>query len=73
MPKNKYEKYRKKENCNYPFKPERLGYCWTWAKEIDGDFAHDETRGRLTNECYEKIVCRQCEYYTGKYAKSKKD
>ena len=49
-----WEQYHKKENCGYPFTPEPLGYCWSYATDVDNEVPAKET---------EATHCRHCEFY----------
>jgi hypothetical protein len=33
--KNPFNKYNSLKWCNYPFHPEPLGYCWSYANWMD--------------------------------------
>jgi len=46
------EKYRKKENCSYPFQPDGIDYCWGYALMVD-------------KETESKMDCTGCEYFKG--------
>ncbi|GEM_PF-2912563 len=50
-------KYKPPEWCDYPFTPDPMGYCWSWAQHIDG--THEFKN--IKNIC----KCRPCEFYNG--------
>lgn len=49
-----FTKYRKKKHCRYPFSPEPLGYCWSYANAVDEGIADEE---------FEKATCNGCKFY----------
>ena len=42
------------KRCTYPFSPDPLGYCWSYAEYVDGN------SGKKTSDDMKKI-CRGCE------------
>lgn len=51
---NKYTKYKNKDRCTYPFQPESLGYCWSYANWIDD--------GKKDYKEFVKRYCLNCEF-----------
>lgn len=49
-----YDKYKKEDNCSYPFDPTPNGYCWGYAENKDAG---------MTDKEIEKELCEGCEFY----------
>lgn len=49
-----FEKYKNTDpGCTYPFEPDPLGYCWSYAHHTDGNPAFKNM----------KKICEGCELY----------
>jgi len=48
-------KYKPPEWCLYPFEPNPMGYCWSWAHHIDGTIGFKRIKGLCKT--------RPCEFY----------
>ncbi len=48
-----WDKYRNPDpRCRYPFTPEPLGYCWSYANHVDGTKGFEDM-ARICPECDE--------------------
>jgi len=50
--KEQYLKYKKPNNCSYPFQMDGIDYCWGYALMVD-------------KETESKMDCTGCEYFKG--------
>jgi acetyl-CoA carboxylase alpha subunit len=49
-----FEKYRNpSRHCRYPFTPDPVGYCWSYACHVDGDAKFADI----------KAICTGCELH----------
>jgi len=48
----------KDKRCTYPFTPDLLGYCWSYALFVDG--SEEKSYQEFCNE-----HCKNCEYWKG--------
>lgn len=53
-PNPNFEKYRNPDvRCKYPFEPCPVGYCWSYANNVDGTPGYEDIRK----------ICDGCEEY----------
>jgi len=63
----RYEKYQNKKGwCDYPFSPDPVGYCWSYATFIDGNLM---VKGKkITTDKQLKNYCKNCDCFVKKYS-----
>lgn len=40
-------------SCTYPFTPDPLGYCWSYANHVDGTLGYEDV----------EEMCSDCEFW----------
>ena len=65
--KNPYKKYRNPDkNCQYPFTPDPVGYCWGYATLIDNLTCPTCKRIIKPDEMIVRSLCSGCEFWKGR-------